>query len=93
MVEMMNGHANDEGRGSAFNRTSSNKSNNNNNNRMSSDNVCRDFLRNVCRRGQRCKFRHPDESEVDSLVSNSSKPILTFCHDHQNGICSRTVCR
>ena len=25
------------------------------------EDVCRDFLRNVCSRGDRCKFSHPSE--------------------------------
>ena len=29
--------------------------------------VCRDFLRNVCRRGNACRFRHPDPSEAEEL--------------------------
>lgn len=47
--------------------------------------VCRDFLRNVCKRGNRCKFKHPDQGEV--------KKELQFCHDYQNKMCMRTNCK
>ena len=33
------------------------------------DNVCRDFLRNVCRRGDRCKFSHDS-----AIVAKAKKP-------------------
>ncbi|XP_041478510.1 zinc finger CCCH domain-containing protein 10-like isoform X1 [Lytechinus variegatus] len=49
------------------------------------DGVCRDFLRNVCKRGNRCKFRHPDQGEV--------KKELQFCHDYQNKMCMRSNCK
>ncbi|KAI1892257.1 hypothetical protein AGOR_G00131490, partial [Albula goreensis] len=55
------------------------------------DNVCRDFLRNVCKRGKRCRFRHPDFSEVPDL--GAQKNEFVFCHDHQNKECSRPSCR
>ncbi|KAK8392330.1 hypothetical protein O3P69_017718 [Scylla paramamosain] len=57
------------------------------------DNICRDFLRNVCRRGKRCKFRHPDDGEQGSQVVTQVKADLTFCHDYQNGHCTRPMCR
>lgn len=49
------------------------------------DGVCRDFLRNVCKRGNRCKFRHPEQGEV--------KKELQFCHDYQNKMCMRSNCK
>ena len=56
------------------------------------DNVCRDFLRNVCRRGERCKFSHPAEkSDPSSEAKLQDK--MEFCHDYQNGRCSRSHCR
>ncbi|XP_051997651.1 zinc finger CCCH domain-containing protein 10-like [Xyrauchen texanus] len=55
------------------------------------DGVCRDFLRNVCKRGKRCRFRHPDFSEVPDLGVQKNEFI--FCHDHQNKECVRTNCR
>jgi FtsZ-binding cell division protein ZapB len=49
------------------------------------DNVCRDFMRNVCNRGKSCKFFHPPVEE--------DKRKYVFCHDFQNGKCSRHDCR
>lgn len=49
------------------------------------DNVCRDFMRNVCNRGKSCKFFHPPVEE--------DKRKYVFCHDFQNGKCSRLDCR
>ncbi|TRY55276.1 hypothetical protein DNTS_015755 [Danionella cerebrum] len=54
------------------------------------DGVCRDFLRNVCRRGKRCRFRHPDIKEVPDLGVQKNEFI--FCHDHQNRQCVRANC-
>ncbi|XP_076051255.1 uncharacterized protein LOC143031390 [Oratosquilla oratoria] len=57
-------------------------------------NICRDFLRKVCRRGKRCKYRHPeDTSALETLPTSAHRNELTFCHDYQNGHCSRQVCR
>ncbi|KAJ8403980.1 hypothetical protein AAFF_G00343300 [Aldrovandia affinis] len=53
--------------------------------------VCRDFLRNVCKRGKRCRFRHPDFNEVPDLGVQKNEFI--FCHDHQNKECARLNCR
>lgn len=55
------------------------------------DGVCRDFLRNVCKRGKRCRFRHPDFNEVPDLGVQKNEFI--FCHDYQNKECVRTNCR
>lgn len=55
------------------------------------DGVCRDFLRNVCKRGKRCRFRHPDFNEVPDLGAQKNEFI--FCHDHQNKECVRPNCR
>lgn len=52
--------------------------------------VCRDFLRNMCRRGDDCRFYHPPP-EPGSKKQQSS--WLTFCHDFQNGHCTRSDCR
>ncbi|XP_074109750.1 zinc finger CCCH domain-containing protein 10 [Cotesia typhae] len=48
--------------------------------------VCRDFLRNVCHRGKRCKYLH--ERSGDSPVEE-----YTFCHDFQNGMCNWPGCK
>ncbi|XP_043939607.1 zinc finger CCCH domain-containing protein 10-like isoform X2 [Protopterus annectens] len=55
------------------------------------DDICRDFLRNVCRRGKRCRFRHPDTSEVSDM--GVKKNELFFCHDFQNKECTRPNCK
>ena len=55
------------------------------------DDVCRDYMRNVCTRGRRCRYRHPP------LEERSEQPPprrdLTFCHDYQNNGCSRPSCK
>lgn len=55
------------------------------------DGICRDFIRNVCKRGKRCRFRHPDFNEVPDLGVQKNEFI--FCHDHQNKECMRSSCR
>lgn len=55
------------------------------------DGVCRDFIRNVCKRGKRCRFRHPVFNEVPDLGVQKNEFI--FCHDHQNKECMRSNCR
>ncbi|KAL5112675.1 Zinc finger CCCH domain-containing protein 10 [Taenia crassiceps] len=50
--------------------------------------VCRDFLRNVCKRGKKCKYRHPVSA---SPLDASLEPI--YCHDFQNGVCRRYSCK
>ena len=47
-------------------------------------NICRDFLRNVCKRGAHCRYWHPPP---DSAVD------VVFCHDFQNAGCRRVDCR
>ncbi|KAK3101921.1 hypothetical protein FSP39_007365 [Pinctada imbricata] len=53
------------------------------------DDICRDFLRNVCKRGKRCKYRHPSADEARDLGRNN----ITFCHDFQNTGCRRNNCK
>ncbi|XP_053724247.1 zinc finger CCCH domain-containing protein 10 [Synchiropus splendidus] len=55
------------------------------------DGVCRDFIRNVCKRGKRCRFKHPYFNEVPDLGVQKNEFI--FCHDHQNKECTRANCR
>ncbi|KAL8621031.1 hypothetical protein ACOMHN_043521 [Nucella lapillus] len=71
-------------------------------NHQDRDDVCRDFLRNTCRRGRRCKYRHPPSiapgpppiTNGDSdTMGASSKPQPTFCHDFQNTGCHRPTCK
>jgi len=47
-------------------------------------NVCRDFLRNVCKRGAHCRYWHPPSDVAVDVV---------FCHDFQNAGCRRVDCR
>ncbi|XP_041366082.1 zinc finger CCCH domain-containing protein 10-like [Gigantopelta aegis] len=54
------------------------------------DDICRDYLRNVCKRGKRCRYRHPEATETKAL---GKKPEFTFCHDFQNTGCRRSTCR
>uniref|UniRef100_UPI0035900EAA zinc finger CCCH domain-containing protein 10 isoform X1 n=1 Tax=Myxine glutinosa TaxID=7769 RepID=UPI0035900EAA len=53
--------------------------------------VCRDFLRNVCQRGRRCRYMHPELTEMNAVATQ--KYDLTFCHDFQNSGCSRVNCK
>ncbi|XP_055948790.1 zinc finger CCCH domain-containing protein 10-like [Argiope bruennichi] len=55
----------------------------------SKDNICRDFLRNVCKRGKLCKFKHPEGYEAEAL----GKKDIVFCHDFQNKECRRPNCK
>lgn len=54
------------------------------------DGICRDYLRNVCKRGKRCRYRHPNSDEAKELVKRKE---YTFCHDFQNSGCRRPNCR
>ncbi|NP_001085873.1 zinc finger CCCH-type containing 10 S homeolog [Xenopus laevis] len=55
------------------------------------EHICRDFLRNVCKRGKRCRFKHPDAVDVSDL--GVQKNEFVFCHDFQNKECVRLNCR
>ena len=59
--------------------------------------VCRDFLRNVCRRGKkRCRYLHPDDLDPNAVgVTNGTcRTTFLFCHDYQNGQgCKREDCK
>lgn len=55
------------------------------------DSVCRDFMRNVCRRGSHCRYRHPDTTEARRLGLQQREYL--FCHDFQNAGCRRSSCR
>lgn len=67
------------------------------------DDVCRDFLRNMCRRGKSCRYKHPDNegaggdmmmaSSNASSMGNNRKDSYVFCHDFQNRECRRDNCR
>ncbi|CAL2035352.1 hypothetical protein CAEBREN_28394 [Caenorhabditis brenneri] len=51
------------------------------------DDVCRDFLKNICNRGSRCKFYHPSEAPP------TGDQDYNFCIDYQNRGCQRDNCR
>lgn len=57
--------------------------------------TCRDYLRNVCKRGSRCKFRHPKSAEEahTERLNNAKLDNYVFCHDYQNTRCSRPNCK
>ncbi|KAK3724274.1 hypothetical protein RRG08_043273 [Elysia crispata] len=55
------------------------------------DDVCRDYMRNVCTRGRRCRYRHPPLEERPEQPP--PRRDLTFCHDYQNTGCSRPSCK
>uniref|UniRef100_A0A915AFF4 C3H1-type domain-containing protein n=1 Tax=Parascaris univalens TaxID=6257 RepID=A0A915AFF4_PARUN len=58
------------------------------------EDVCRDFLKNICNRGSRCKFYHPEEVERErAQKSSGSKQEFNFCIDFQNRGCQRDNCR
>ncbi|KHN74041.1 Zinc finger CCCH domain-containing protein 10 [Toxocara canis] len=58
------------------------------------DDVCRDFLKNICNRGSRCKFYHPEEVERERAQDSSgTKQEFNFCIDFQNRGCQRDNCR
>lgn len=51
------------------------------------DDVCRDFLKNICNRGSRCKFYHPPDCK------QRTEDMINFCIDFQNRGCMRDNCR
>lgn len=54
--------------------------------------ICRDFLRNVCSRGHHCRFRHPVNRLTPEVEERT--PKRPVCHDYQNGGCRRKeLCR
>ncbi|XP_059154076.1 zinc finger CCCH domain-containing protein 10-like isoform X2 [Physella acuta] len=54
------------------------------------DDICRDYMRNVCTRGKRCRYRHP---ALDDRPDPPPRRDLTFCHDYQNNGCTRPNCK
>lgn len=53
--------------------------------------ICLDFLRSQCIRGASCTFRHVEKVEVYSERLCLSRSI--FCHDYQEGNCTRYPCK
>ena len=55
--------------------------------------ICRDFLRNVCRRGNKCKFRHQQEerqfesapqTQILQVRKDFNKGQRELCFDYEN---------
>lgn len=57
------------------------------------EDVCRDFLRNVCTRGNRCKYKHPRCEEEPKDIIQLRPGGMVFCHDFQNTVCTRLSCK
>ncbi|KAI1718746.1 zinc finger CCCH domain-containing protein 10 [Ditylenchus destructor] len=55
------------------------------------DDVCRDFLNNICNRGSRCKFYHPPDEEKKHKPTGEEP--YNFCLDFQNQGCFREHCK
>ena len=75
-----------------------NNGNSTGNDDSSGDRMCRDFLRNCCSRGARCKYLHapPTDGDADdiSLTSGEDRTTtITSCRDFENGRCFRVSCR
>lgn len=51
------------------------------------NNICRDYKRGVCNRGNKCKFAHPTSIKPP----DADKPPI--CRDFQNGTCDRNNCK
>ena len=53
--------------------------------------ICIDYLRGQCTRGSSCQHRHVDRVENRDERICLSRSI--FCHDFQEGVCNRTICK
>ena len=62
-----------------------------NRDKMFYSDVCIDYLRNQCVRGQQCQYKHVDKVEAHNERICLSRSI--FCHDHQEGGCNRPTCK
>lgn len=53
------------------------------------DDICRDYMRNVCSRGRKCRFKHPNKTQptftgdAESTKEERAKLVRMFCHDFQ----------
>ena len=52
-----------------------------------SHHLCRDFVKGVCRKGDRCRFRH---TAAEGVVPEQKGE---FCRDFERGVCMRKHCR
>uniref|UniRef100_A0A915JIW1 C3H1-type domain-containing protein n=1 Tax=Romanomermis culicivorax TaxID=13658 RepID=A0A915JIW1_ROMCU len=71
-------------------------SNNRNNKRFipaENSNVCRDFLNNVCSRGDSCKYDHPKGLRGDDEQRGQLREKFDFCDEFQYKYCTRSNCR
>jgi len=50
----------------------------------SGDQMCRDYEKGTCFRGDRCKFKHPEEENGVSKIP--------FCKDFRQGVCKFRDC-
>ena len=64
--------------------------------------VCRDFLRNVCTRGNKCRFNHPDDKHYNGATNDgtesssglqASLSILQVFNDTPNYLIMSLGCR
>uniref|UniRef100_A0A915PY67 C3H1-type domain-containing protein n=1 Tax=Setaria digitata TaxID=48799 RepID=A0A915PY67_9BILA len=72
----------------------SNESNEDEEKELAREDVCRDFLNNMCSRGSRCKFYHPPSIVRQRASQKTPEGIeYRFCIDYQNRGCHRDNCR
>jgi hypothetical protein len=75
----------------------SNSSSRDRNSDFSGDRVCRDFLRKVCRRGNRCKYVHPNEKEQDTgrelFTKLTTRAVVYLLFGYELPICLDCVNR
>ncbi|KAL4003567.1 Zinc finger C-x8-C-x5-C-x3-H type (and similar) family protein [Acanthocheilonema viteae] len=57
------------------------------------EDICRDFLNNICSRGSRCKFYHPLNVVRRASQQTQENIEYQFCIDYQNRGCNRDNCR
>ncbi|KAK6101469.1 Zinc finger C-x8-C-x5-C-x3-H type (and similar) family protein [Brugia pahangi] len=61
---------------------------------LAREDICRDFLNNMCNRGSRCKFYHPPSIIRQRASQQTPEGIeYRFCIDYQNRGCHRDNCR
>lgn len=57
------------------------------------NNVCRDFLNNVCFRGDSCKYDHPKGLRADDEQGWQTQEKFDFCDEFQYKYCTHSNCR